>query len=300
VFCHVYFIILGKQIKVLHVIPKDEVREVCGLAVIDDHLFVLRSPSRQRIEVYETSQFELRHTIRVPQIGNDTYRLTGGKIKDKKMLYISDSQASKVHLLSLDSLNLEIAVITVAEVNVEGYPMGMSINNEGNLVVACCQSDLIRVCYDRPNQPIDVKLDDVGLGLPVYAIQLAGGQFIVSHHKPDYCITKITTVRDGYGVVCQSDRASIGQPLKCPEEFIVDEEGYVLVADTGNNRLVMFDSELKCVQPKSLPFKVDGPSFLHLDQSRGHLYVGERGGGRVFVLTNVHKIADLCPISPSI
>lgn len=72
-----------------------------------------------------------------------------------------------------------------------------------------------------------------------------------------------------------------------PEDLFVDEEGgRIFIADTGNNRVVITDSELN-YQGEISSFTVDGeedalsgPSGLYLD-SQGYLYVTDKGNGRL-------------------
>ena len=56
-------------------------------------------------------------------------------------------------------------------------------------------------------------------------------------------------------------------------------------ADKGNNRISILNPTLTCALP------IDGglirPQSIHLDESRGRLYVGECGGKRMLVFDNV-------------
>jgi predicted transcriptional regulator len=49
-------------------------RDVVGLTSVDSRrLFVLRAPSEQHIEVYETTTFKLQQTLNVAGLSDDEY-----------------------------------------------------------------------------------------------------------------------------------------------------------------------------------------------------------------------------------
>ena len=74
-----------------------------------------------------------------------------------------------------------------------------------------------------------------------------------------------------------------------PEGLAVDKHGNVLVADRGNNRLLVSDQSLSSTHEMSISVNggLQGPYSLYYDEPRRRLYVGERDGGRVLVIDNL-------------
>ena len=87
----------------------------------------------------------------------------------------------------------------------------------------------------------------------------------------------------------QSQTSDVG-PLMYPAGLAVTKNDNILVADSGNNRILSVDRSMGCVQ--ELALSVDGgiqqPIDLCLDESRGRLYVGVHSGQyRVLVVDGV-------------
>ena len=77
--------------------------------------------------------------------------------------------------------------------------------------------------------------------------------------------------------------------MSWPEGLAVDKHGNILVADWGNNQLLVLDGSLTSAHEMSV--SVDGglnnPSSLWYDKSRGRLYVGECQGGQVIIIDHL-------------
>jgi len=69
----------------------------------------------------------------------------------------------------------------------------------------------------------------------------------------------------------------------------MDKHGNILVADQGNNRLLVLDRSLTSAHEMSVSFDgcLIGPFSLWYDKSHGRLYIGEYQGGRVIVIDNL-------------
>jgi len=87
-------------------------------------------------------------------------------------------------------------------------------------------------------------------------------------------------VINGYGNQPGAGKGQMDEP-RC---LAVDEHGYIIVAETDNNRIMILNPALTDARQLSLPIDADihGPFALSLDRSRGRLYVGEyRGQNRL-------------------
>ncbi|WP_238392470.1 YIP1 family protein [Paenibacillus antri] len=70
-------------------------------------------------------------------------------------------------------------------------------------------------------------------------------------------------------------------PLSGPKDVFIDSKDHVYIADTGNNRIVHFDENLRFlryIESKSSPFKA--PEGVFVDQE-GDVYVADTGNKRV-------------------
>lgn len=111
---------------------------VVGVASTDNHLFVLRSPSQQRIQVYDLQTFTLQpKTIKVSGL-SDEHRCNGLTACDiNKCLYVSDFSSAAVHQMRLTD-------IKIRKWSVGRGPCGLSVNTECNLLVACYEDNKIQ------------------------------------------------------------------------------------------------------------------------------------------------------------
>ena len=125
---------------------------------------------------------------------------------------------------------------------------------------------------------------------PWHAIQLSTGDYVVSQRTSPGVVSVVGVngqVVRSYG---QSQTSDVGQMLG-PASLAVTKNDDILVADTGNNRILSINSSLGSIQ--ELALSVDGgihePRSLCLDESRGRLYIGEWGGEcRVLVFDGVY------------
>jgi len=64
-----------------------------------------------------------------------------------------------------------------------------------------------------------------------------------------------------------------------PNGIAIDANGYIIVADRNNNRVLVVDPTLTRARQLIVPGTVpQNPIVVALDQSRGRLYVGENAG----------------------
>ncbi len=77
--------------------------------------------------------------------------------------------------------------------------------------------------------------------------------------------------------------------MNSPAMLAVNSQGYVLVADNLNNRVLVLNPTLSQARTVALPISgLNGPFGIWLDESRDMLCVGERGSPyRLLVFTNV-------------
>ena len=141
---------------------------------------------------------------------------------------------------------------------------------------------------------IRLKLNPITAHLQ-YAVPLAHGQLLVSHRgrgEHRVCLKGFDEM-----VV----KAYSGQPgwivgkLNFPNYLVVDRKGFILVADSKNNHILLLSPSLAFIRVLLIGSSLRElrySSRLHLDEVLGRLYFGEYMslGGRV----SVFKVNDLC------
>jgi len=129
---------------------------------------------------------------------------------------------------------------------------------------------------------------------PWHAEQLTSGLIVVSHHRP---IHEVSVVDKNGLVVTSYANAGAGRlKLRAPKQLVVLTNGCILVADSGNDRIVALNPSLSCIHVSSIPVDggLKGPSTLHVDESRGRLYIGEYDAGRL--LAYDYFVNDSCKL----
>ena len=128
---------------------------------------------------------------------------------------------------------------------------------------------------------------------PWNALQLAAGGYAVTNRKSPGAVSAVGV--DGellrsYGPSSSSD---VG-PMKNPSGLAVTTHGDILVADTGNSRILAVNCSLKRALLVPIPADIglQEPCALYLDDRRDRMYIGEGSGKyRVIVLNNASYIS---------
>jgi len=263
----------SSSVVVLHTIPGPA--GVTIVTSLGDDVFVVRCPSKQKIEVYDTKTFTLQRHITVPGLGGLSSGLAA--CPHNNCLYASDEDNDCIHRVELSGSN------AVMKWSVARDPVGLSVNSEHNLLVVSQDETKLQIftTHGILLQNIQLQAD---IECPCYAVQLPTGQFLVS----DYGSLHRVNLVGVDGAVVRSYGGQKGSQLTQmnePAGLAVDREGRVLVADQGTNRQLVIDQSLSNAHEMSVC--VDGslkrPCSLWYDQSRRRLYIGE-WGGRVIVI----------------
>jgi len=288
---------------VTHVIPKGN--KLGGMTSLGDDVFVANTKyDQQKIEVYDATTFTLQRHITVPGLGVVPFGLVACPYNN--CLYASDLHNNRLQRVDLSGSN------AVMKWSVAHWPVGLSVNSEHNLLVVSQGEHKLQIFTTHGTLLQNIQLQ-ADIEYPRHAVQLSTGQFLVSHfgslglHR--VCLVGVD------GAVVRSYGGQEGSQLtqmNKPRGLAVDREGRVLVADEGNNRLLVIDQSLSSAHEMSV--SVDGgligpcslwydgglkhPQCLWYDQSRRRLYIGEWRaglGGRVIVIDNL-KDFSACSI----
>jgi len=183
-------------------------------------------------------------------------------------LYASDHIKGRVHRVTLSGGHASKTW------RVAGGPRHLTVNSAKNLLVVVRDKRQLQefTTHGKLLRTIQLDLENPG---PV--VQLSSGQFVVSHSTDT--LHRLCLLDDN-GAVVRSYGSTAGSDLmkmKCPAGLAVDEKGNVLVADCGNNRLLVLDPSL--TSARRMAVSVDGglkePFALCFDESRGRLLIGE-------------------------
>jgi len=266
---------------VIHVTPRGNA--VYGVTSLGDDVFVVRWPSEEKIEVYDTKTFTLQRHITVARFGRTSYGLAA--CPHNNCLYASDKGKDSVHRVELSGSN------TVMKWSVARGPAGLSVNSEHNLLVVSEDERKLQIFTTRGTLINNIQLQ-AGIGGPRHAVQLPTGQFLVSDSGSLHrvCLVGVD------GAVVRSYGGQKGSQLTqmdTPTGLAVDGEGRILVADQFNKRLLVVDQSLSSAHKMSVCVDrgLKGPRSLWYDQSRRRLYIGELDGGRVIVIGNLKDFA---------
>jgi DNA-binding beta-propeller fold protein YncE len=265
----------------------DDRRQVVDVTSIESRLFVLRHPSKQQIQVYDTKTFKQQGALQVKDLSDDTINSGLTSCVSQKCVYVSDYYKNTVYKVTRLGRFKK-----VFSWRVDGRPSGLSINIACNLLVACGRANKI-VEYTTSGslvREISFKSNDVELH-PYHAIQLTSDQFVVSCWNQTHSVHDVVEV-DTKGRVVVSYINQLQSNTQCkfnvPLRLSVDKNNeLILVADSGNNRIVILNRSLNCcARVMSADGGLQGPSCLHFDTSQNRLIVGD-WIGRALVFDNV-------------
>jgi DNA-binding beta-propeller fold protein YncE len=274
---------------------------VRGVTLLGNKLFVVRCPSLQQIEVYDSATFVLLRPLLVPGFVGVPHGVTS--CSTNNCLYVSDYSS-----LSCSGAVFRIELRGDANVvknwRVNGCPNGLSVNGNGHVIVAVRSAgDVDRIMEISTHGSLirEIRLQPEVTKI-WHAVQLTGDLFVVSHGERgdrslgDVCIVQVrmgaNELKPADGLVKLRFRKNPGvatTAISEPTQVATDQNGCVFVADRDNNRILTLDRSLigASVVPVTIDGGLQGPCALFLDESRERLYVGEWNGGRVLVFDDI-------------
>ena len=232
-----------------------------AVAIWNDKLYLpsARSPS---IRVYNVDPFVFQRTVRV--IG---MKIPFEIVADENVLYVSEWEDKLIH-------KIQFPEESISNWAVNGIQLKLSIAKNGNVIVASWRPAQIFEYTSLGNlvREIFVNRFDAKLVGLQHAIQLEGDKFLVCHatttHHRVCMINNTGQVIKCYG---GSIGSGIGQ-LYTPIHLAIDRNGFILVADRDNNRIVHLNSSLEYIGEI---VGIQKPVRILLDEECGRLYVNE-------------------------
>ena len=194
----------------------------------------------------------------------------------EKCLFVSDFACKCIRKVCLKEGTPKVSKFA----DVPYPPNGLSITPEGNLLVSCDPDKLLELSVTTGEIVFEMQLlsDIVD---PKLAIKRKDSQYVVSCDVK-YVLHRVCIVGpDGY---LRHEYGGMDGPgdlqLRTPCYLAIGDDDHVLVADKGNGRIVLLNSELQFV---SNLCELDEPHRLFFDSGVKRLYVGEGTSGNVKV-----------------
>ena len=249
--------------QVVHTLPEGPA--VYGVTSLGDEVFVLRYKERDQVEVYDVITYRL---VRRITIANAIGFVDMTSCEHYYCVYISDHVVRCIHRVDKQSAATRWAV--------DDEPTSLFVNSAHNVLVTCrvvrkikefsSHGDLLR----EMTLPNDVRN-------PWHSLQLATGQFIVSHGDVDDAVHRVCTVSaDGREIV----HSHGGQPgadsgqYNVPRHLAIDDNESVFVVDIINRRVTLLSPTLHYVRHIVWSSRLRGnPRRFCLDIQRRRLYV---------------------------
>jgi len=172
--------------------------------------------------------------------------------------------------------------------NVASNPAGLSVNSVGNVLVTCWQAK--KVQEYTPSGSLVRQMSDSNYLWQ--AVELSNGMLAVTRVGPVHGIATVSM--DGRVINSYGNQAGSGvRQMNNPRSFAVNKQGYIVVADQENHRILVINPSMTDAHQLPLPSIIDlyRPLSLSLDQLRGRLYVGEDGNqDRMLVFDDVTNV----------
>ena len=241
-----------------------------GIAIWNDKLYipVVRSPD---IRVYNVDPFEYQRTITV-----NGMKRPSDIVASDDVLYVSEYEDQLIHKIQLSEESVSNWTVN------DGTRLKLSIAKNGNVIVSIWRPAKIfeYTSFGNLVREIVVNRFDANLIGLLHAIQMEGDKFLVCHavttHHRVCMIDNSGRVIKCYG---GNEGSGIGH-LNMPFCLAIDRNGFILVADRDNNRIVQLNSSLEYI---SETVGIQKPHRILLNEDRGRMYVIEGNDGSLTV-----------------
>jgi hypothetical protein len=241
-------------------------------------------PARTDINVRELSLDREKKAMAATGVGNGVADLIHGLLERTGLLKSiaarqQDGIAAGPHVWQLTTQhNVERWLVGVKA-------LGLSVGVDGQLVLITDAGHLI--IYRNDGQLVACHTLPTDICKPRHAVfNAVNGSFIVSYSNNDGTLHSVSELQlDPISVelrVIRSYRCPTGRTirhLRWPRHLAIDSRGYVFVADCGNDRVLLLDTELEI--DRIMLSRIEGlerPWRLCLDAQHGNLIVGSVTG----------------------
>ena len=242
---------------------------VQGFTISNTGLYVVTFQSSD-IDVYDIDTMAYRRKIRVRRLNNACDIIFHANI-----LYVSEFEDEMIHRIPLSDE-------TSSHWSVNGKFLRLSMNKKGNVIVSCFF--LNKIIEYTPTgrfvREIQVYVIGGNIGGLRHAIQLDDDQFVICHSTSAMTAHHRVCMIDSNGWMVKSygerPGSGIGQ-MNDPYYLAIDRNGYILVVDLNNNRIIQLNASLEFAReviPGSVGLKQ--PIKIDLHENARRLYIAEK------------------------
>ena len=252
----------------------DERKTIRGLTILDKQLFVVSEKS-SKVEVYDSTKldscsgWDLKELIRPMDIGS---------CSRNKCLYIFDCKGD-LHSNKILRIHPNGKLIKNWSTGIElGYSLSVTI--ESNVILTDYNKNKLNEYSPDGQLLVEINLSQAGIHWPWHAIKLNNGYFVVSHGSnadDDHRVCMVDSdgrIRKSFGGKCGSTNDQMNRPVY----LSVDGNGFVMVADQLNGRVLLLDSNLdykRILLSKDKKHGLHDPWNIALDESNSRLFVAD-------------------------
>lgn len=247
---------------------------VWGVALLNDELFIISLYSNC-LFVYNNLNFTQQRVVAVDGLENCRDIVSCQK---NKCLYLICCPSS----LKRVDVNGKV----LAQWSIDFDPCNLSVTSAGTVVLTCNPAGIFEYRSDGTLLR-NLSLDQHEMAMMWQAISLDSGQFLVCqgwdqsrYHRVLKLQCSVTT-GGGPVVACSfgDENNHISGRLHDPVYTTVDRDGCVLVADSGNDKIVLLSPNLYFLTDLLTGDDgLDQPYRVAVDEATGRLYVGMNSG----------------------
>ena len=246
-------------------------RYVAGVCLYNNTLFIVKYDDA--LYMYSSSgDLMKRHVVNGMAASRDVTVMT--QDDGDKLIIISQTTCC-LYYIPVQSAGDTCTLGTTHKKKLNYKPWGFCVNHNNNLVVADQTTGSLRVYNSSGDEINTIKLPS-GV-TPYYSSSDPSGGYIVTDHS------KQIIWIDGHGAEHRRYKdTACGITLSYLYGVVRDSENRYLVADYGNNQLLLFSNDgwdVRCLAKD----KVNQPYSSYLDQQQDKLYVGAWSGHQVVV-----------------
>ena len=237
---------------------------VRGVSVLNEQVYVIVKQSNE-VQVFNSSTYAPEPSIPVIEL-SDPCDIAGSE----NVLHIGSSDG-KVYRIELRDKS-----ITCWSVGSSKGSVSLSVNKHRHVIATNHTSNKLYeyTSTGELRREIALKSDMVN---PWRAVHMDGDQFLVCQaggndlHRVCLFDNRGNLIKS-FGSTKRFGNANLSYPYR----LVVDRNGFILVADHSNNRVVLLNKQLEYVKdiiPKSM--KLNRIFTLFLDEDNGRLYVSD-------------------------
>ena len=197
---------------------------------------------------------------------------------DGKLIYVTDMRNSRI--VVLEAMTLKLAG-TFGERELSN-PHDAEFDKAGRLLVADTGNDRVAI-YEVKGAQAKLAGELKGLSGPEGVAVAPEGRVIVSNTRG----ATLSVFRDGRLERNVGSRGARDGEFASPHDVEVAADGSVYVVDSGNDRVQVFDAELRHRATFGASLQLSGPKYLAFDGDR--IWLADEDNHRVLLLDRRHQ-----------